>query len=738
MRRMICATIVNLLLIGHSLTVGAVDLPVVPGAFGFGMATRAAYACGADPRIYRVSSLANSGGGTLREAMEAAGPRIVLFETSGTIVLSSDIVVTSPCLTVAGQTAPSPGITLRGSSSATESAGGLIIYTHDVLLQHLRIRPGDVGALLVDTAAHDGILIWSYAGGTAYNVVVDHCSMSWASAKQVQIARPNNGNVTVWRSILSEALYRAANVSADWAGSGHPSSIGMHYVPTNGADGVSVIGNLFAHNSDRNPETGSWAKLHIINNVFYDWGHDANSYQWSNFFYGIDGAPWYADIVGNKYIGGPGSHPFTPLYGVGTYGGGAAGSQLYLSDNALDSSATTVNDYINYMGFDPRVGTPPVSLSGISVLPSSAVEASVLGWVGARPADRDSVDTRIVAEVAGRTGGMISSQNSVGGWPVLAVNTTTLAVPATPHAVQASGYTAIEEWLHGLATALEGGAPPPLPAPRNLRITALAANTEVNALCTLLNSGFLDLYTGPQPTTADTALTTQTRLASLGFQVTACPSASGGSATANTLTADSDADATGTAAFYRAWKSDHTTPVFDGSVNTSGADLNVNDTFVAAHNAVTVTAFVITSALSGSTLGGNHNPKLTDLGANTKANALCALLNNGFLDIYDGSQPASADTAIGSQIRLASLRFNATACASAVAGVATANAITSDTDADASGTAAWFRAWKSDHTTSVFDGGVGTANSDLLLSSTTIALHGTVSVASFTITASKG
>lgn len=133
-----------------------------------------------------------------------------------------------------------------------------------------------------------------------------------------------------------------------------------------------------------------------------------------------------------------------------------------------------------------------------------------------------------------------------------------------------------------------------------------------------------------------------------------------------------------------------------------------------------------------------RNPKLANIAANAKANALCALLNSGHLDIYDGTQPATADTAITTQTRLASLTFSGTACASAVAGVATANAITADSDADATGTASWFRAWKSDHTTPVMDGSVGTSGADLNLSSVSITIHDAVSVATFTVTASKG
>lgn len=113
------------------------------------------------------------------------------------------------------------------------------------------------------------------------------------------------------------------------------------------------------------------------------------------------------------------------------------------------------------------------------------------------------------------------------------------------------------------------------------------------------------------------------------------------------------------------------------------------------------------------------NPKFTDLEANTAADAATALLNTGYIRLYTGTQPATADTAIGSQTLLVELRFNATAFGSAAAGVSTANAITSGT-AVATGTATWFRVLKSDGTTAVFDGSVGTSSADMVLGSVAI------------------
>jgi len=128
------------------------------------------------------------------------------------------------------------------------------------------------------------------------------------------------------------------------------------------------------------------------------------------------------------------------------------------------------------------------------------------------------------------------------------------------------------------------------------------------------------------------------------------------------------------------------------------------------------------------------NTQVSDTASNAAADALGALLNNGYLRLYTTAQPANANTALGAQTLLATLRFSATAFPASVAGVLAANAITSDTNAAATGTAVWFRALKSDGTTVVMDGSVGTATSNLIVPTTAINAGQTVAVSSFVYT----
>lgn len=130
------------------------------------------------------------------------------------------------------------------------------------------------------------------------------------------------------------------------------------------------------------------------------------------------------------------------------------------------------------------------------------------------------------------------------------------------------------------------------------------------------------------------------------------------------------------------------------------------------------------------------NLKLSNAAVNASADAKAALLNGGFIDIYDGAQPATADTAVGAQTKLARLTFGNPAFAAAVAGVATANPITQDSSADAGATPTWFRALTSGGA-AVMDGTVGTSGCDCNINAVPIVAGAVVSCTGMTITDPK-
>jgi len=132
------------------------------------------------------------------------------------------------------------------------------------------------------------------------------------------------------------------------------------------------------------------------------------------------------------------------------------------------------------------------------------------------------------------------------------------------------------------------------------------------------------------------------------------------------------------------------------------------------------------------------NPNYANTTVNAEADALARLLDSGYLRIYDGTQPATADTAITTQVLLAELRFNATSAPAAAAGLLTFNAFTQDLSANNTGTATWARALKSDGTTVVMDGSVGTSAADYIINATAIAAGAEVDANSLTLQVSKG
>jgi len=145
----------------------AYALPVFPGAEGFGTNTVA----GRGGTVYRVTNLNDSGSGSLRDCVNKSGPRVCIFEISGTIAINNDLSINNPYITIAGQTAPSPGITIRNFPIRPK--------THDVLIQHIRVRTGDTGG--GDRKNRDA---FGVEGNNPYNIVMDHVSASWAGSHE--------------------------------------------------------------------------------------------------------------------------------------------------------------------------------------------------------------------------------------------------------------------------------------------------------------------------------------------------------------------------------------------------------------------------------------------------------------------------------------------------------------------------------------------------------------------------
>jgi hypothetical protein len=417
------------------------NLPVIPGAFGFGMNTRAAYGGGVNPDILRVTNLNDSGEGSLRAALDAPQPRVIIFEISGTITLSSTLIVNGPYVTIAGQTAPSPGITLKNY--------GILFQTHDVLCQHFRIRPGG-------NTCNNGIE--AYETNSPKNIVMDHMSVSWSQSKNAVFTNSaEEMNSCMWRCISSEPLY-AAPGTGSCSGGGYGYAYGV--LLRNNAKKVSVIQNLFASNSERNPNMTGSAQGYVSNNIIYNWLNLAIHHEDID---NVEPPGLLSSVIGNLFKTGPSTEATSYLIGCRYL---KDGSQIYHADNTLDAIGGTHYPFtvINGDGIDPQVSMPPITLSGHTPMGSAGLQDYLLPIVGARPKDRDSVDARIISEVINRTSnGFPPNQDAVGGWPDLAVNSRPLTIPGNAHDVTQLGYTVLEILLHLVAKKLEGAEFPPIP-----------------------------------------------------------------------------------------------------------------------------------------------------------------------------------------------------------------------------------------------------------------------------------
>ena len=360
-----------------------------PGAEGYGR-----YAAGGrGGKVIYVTNLNNSGAGSLRAAcQDSTGARTVVFAVGGRIHLSSFINITSDSITIAGQTAPGDGITLTGA--------GIYIATDDVIIRHIRVRPGD-SATGEGYDNRDAISI----GQNAFNIIIDHVSMSWATDENFQLWYAPH-DVTVQWSIISEALDTAGHSEG---------SHSMGLLIGNHSKDISIHHNLLAHNQERNPYAKDSTTSDIINNVFYNWGSrglDINADT-------IDNVA-KMNVVGNYFKAGPNKADFY----IRKLWPDTVDHKIYNARNGGDDSTLILfnqnpSTFYADSGWNFFQSTPVFSFSNIGAEDAQVAYQNVLAHAGATKPKRDTIDSRVINDVIKRTGGIINSQNDVGGYPVI-------------------------------------------------------------------------------------------------------------------------------------------------------------------------------------------------------------------------------------------------------------------------------------------------------------------------------
>ena len=381
-----------------------------PGAEGWAAFTPG----GRGGRIEHVTTLAASGPGSLRAALEAKGPRIVVFEVGGVIDLAGKILtVREPFLTIAGQTAPPPGITLI--------RGGLLLGTHDVVVRHLRVRPGEAGHAKASGWEPDGL---STLHG-ARDIIIDHCSFTWGIDENLSVSSKafDGPGPVQWRARASRRVTFSRNLIAEGLNRATHSKVAHSkgsLIMDNSTD-ILLVGNLFASNVERNPQLkgGTWSAC--INNVIYNPVVTAVHYHLNDrLWQGRPPEHGRADVVGNVLRHGPDTPPDLALFRFV----GEGDLELHAADNlAFDRAgqpAPVLREDNRYGGrILPRprpVHWPPALVAR----PAAEVEAEVLATAGATPWDRDPIDARIVRGIRDGTGRVIDSEREVGGYPPVA------------------------------------------------------------------------------------------------------------------------------------------------------------------------------------------------------------------------------------------------------------------------------------------------------------------------------
>ncbi|MBI5770417.1 MAG: pectate lyase [Verrucomicrobia bacterium] len=371
--------------------------------------------------VHAVTTLADSGPGSLRDAVSAPG-RTIVFRVSGTIDLQSDLVVRQSHLTIAGQTAPGDGICLRRFPLRIDGASHLVI-------RHLRVRPGAASG-----QPNDGIEIRN-----GHDIILDHCSVSWSVDEAINTWHGAK-NISVQWCLIAEPLHHSV----------HPK--GAHgYGASWGGERASYHHNLFAHCTARAPSVAGNDRERTVLmdhrcSVIFNWDHRS-----------CDGKPESINVVNNYYKPGPATRPDVRRRLVridDTQARYGYESVWFIDGNALEGDdAVSADNWRGGVEFEGRTSAAvnrrltPFPVAPVTTQPAADAYSLVLRDAGATRPRRDAVDARIAREVGtGRPtfgNGIVDHPGQVGGWP-------DLKSAAAPADTDGDGMPDAWELTHGL------------------------------------------------------------------------------------------------------------------------------------------------------------------------------------------------------------------------------------------------------------------------------------------------
>jgi pectate lyase len=406
MNKLLCKLVTLAVLLGcHAYGFSEKQL-AFPGAEGYGKYTVG----GRGGKVYEVTNLNDSGEGSLRAAVEASGPRTVVFRVSGTIDLKSDLRIKHPNITVAGQTAPGDGICIKRHP--------LVIAADEVIIRYIRVRFGDESGQASDAISSRFVK----------NLILDHVSASWSVDETMSIYHCEN--VTVQWCMITESLFASKHDKGDHGFGG-----------IWGSNPSSYHHNLLANHSSRNPRFASGCgNTDYRNNVLYNWGYHScyggEKQQPGNGEFNFS----TINMVANYYKPGPATDPGKKAeFADPSSRGSNDKGKWYFAGNFMEGSpSATADNWTGVSGSGYIKLDQPWDAMPINQQTAEEAYKSVLDNAGATLPKRDLVDTRIIEDarkgtatyegvyktkkaVADKTKitGIIDSQNDVGGWPEL-------------------------------------------------------------------------------------------------------------------------------------------------------------------------------------------------------------------------------------------------------------------------------------------------------------------------------
>jgi len=372
------------------------EVPVVmdafPGAEGFGRHALG----GRGGRVIKVTNLNDGGPGSLRAALDAEGPRTILFDVSGTIELQSMIMLLNGRVTIAGQSAPGDGIALKNH--------GLIVYTDDVIIRYIRSRPG----------SSEGVETDAISVSAGKSIIIDHCSTSWATDETLTVSPWEKerlrsiDNVTIQWNMITESLNKSVHSKGEHGyGSLVRGSGGARY---------SFHHNLWAHHKARMPRPGNYTDTEtdpqgplfdFRNNVFYNWGGAASGYNADT-----DSISRY-NFVNNYYLHGPNSTKSI------AFNEDDNPALSHFSGNAMNGRVPDNPwELVRFEGDERSGHEQPFPVAPVRTQAAHVAFEDVLRLAGASLV-RDAADKRVIDHVRNGSGSIIDDVSQVGGWPQL-------------------------------------------------------------------------------------------------------------------------------------------------------------------------------------------------------------------------------------------------------------------------------------------------------------------------------